>query len=418
MNHYLALGYVVAPLSAHPDVSKLSPASALSWRPGGTPTIHRYWDYADAFRAGPSRAGFAEATERVADLVDAAVGSRMVADVPVGSFLSGGLDSSMVTAVARRHLPYELHTFSVGFESPSYDESSDARRVASHLSTIHHDIRLSGADGAERARAASLVYDEPFADTSLVPMVEVARVASKQVKVVLSGDGADEIFAGYPTYQADRLMSFLSETPAGPRRHVSNGVRFFFSDSMPGKTSIGFKARQFARGLPLDRAGAHYAWREINGEDERIAVLGREHAEAVRETSPVHTFMSHYDRVRDLSPLSQHLYVDAMTWLPDDILVKVDRATMASSIEGRAPFLARDLVEYVAGLPDHFKLGLRRGKRVLREAAKRLLPAATLRKPKAGFSAPINEWLGTSSDNEYREFNRRVMTWRRAEVAS
>jgi asparagine synthase (glutamine-hydrolysing) len=418
MNHYLALGYILAPLSAHPDVSKLPPATWLSFKPGGAPQTQRYWDYAEAFRQPASSLSFEDAADTVARHLDAAVGSRMVADVPVGSFLSGGLDSSIVTAVARKHVPYELHTFSVGFESPTYDESSDALRVARHLATIHHDVKLTTAGGAERARLASLVYDEPFADTSLVPMVEVAREASKRVRVVLSGDGADEIFAGYPTYQADRVMSVLAWAPAGPRRYLSNGVRRVFSDAMPGKTSLGFKARQFARGLPLDRARAHYAWREINDDDDRTSILGREHADEVRDTAPVRAFLSHYDRVPDLSPLAQHLYVDAMTWLPDDILVKVDRATMASSIEGRAPFLARELVEYVAALPDHFKLGLRRGKRVLRSAARRLLPAATLEKPKAGFSAPINEWLGTSGDNEYREFNRRVIAWRRAEAAA
>lgn len=407
LNQYLAVGYTLAPLSAHPDVKKVEPASFLRVRPGRGCVTTRYWDYAAAFRhdaTGSQR----DMVQRVDELVSDAVRSRLVSDVPVGSFLSGGLDSSLVTACVKESLPYELHTFSVGFEPANYDESSDARLVANVLGTVHHETVISVAEGAALAEAALTKYDEPFSDTSLVPMVHVARLASKHVKVVLSGDAADELFGGYVTYHADRIMALVARMPPRARRAIAKEILARTSDTAAAKTSLAFRLRQLARGLPLSPAQAHACWRELHSVEERIRLIGAKHAEEIRDTCPSRVFARHYAEVMDLPLLSQHLYVDAKTWLANAILVKVDRATMASSIESRAPFLARALVEYVASLPADLKIHFMETKVALRRVGERRLPARTLRKPKSGFSAPVALWYNWSGENEYRLFNRHV----------
>jgi asparagine synthase (glutamine-hydrolysing) len=406
---YLALGYIPAPETAHPDVRKLEPASYLVFEEGRVRQSGSYWNYGDAFRQ--RRGG------RDADLVDGllatlrrAVRSRLVSDVPVGAFLSGGLDSSTIVALMAGALPYDLHTFSVGFEPSHYDEAEDARLVAQRFGTIHHEHRMGLAEGASIARHAATLYDEPFSDTSLVPMVAVARIAAQHVKVALSGDGADEILAGYVTYRADEIHGWATRMPKPLRRAIARAM-LLIPEEKSRKTTWRFKARQFAKGLPSEAAEAHATWREVHSDREVVAMLGAANAAEIREHPPTRWAVRHYADVADLAPLDQHLYVDAKTWLADDILVKVDRAAMASSLETRVPYLARELVELTAGLPAHLKLGRRAGKVALRRAAVSLLPAETLRKPKAGFSAPVNAWFGWTEDNEYKHFNRAVREW-------
>lgn len=408
LNEVLALGYTLGPGSFYQGIMKLPPATHAQWRPEGFRPPLRYWDYAKCFERKRS-VGLDDGARELRELLDVAVSSRLIADVPVGSFLSGGLDSSGVTAFATRHLAYPMHTFSAGFDVASYDESEDARRTALHVGSIHHELEL-------RARACDLQlldeaiarYDEPFSDTSLVCMVAVARLASKHVKVVLSGDAADEIFAGYTTYQADRLKSALDVVPTILRRL---GAKLVVANVKPGRSKVGtrFKIRQFSKGLARDWRYAHYAWRELHDEDERIRIFGPQRAEEVRDTHPFRKFQRFYEEVADLEPFDQHLYVDAKTWLVDDILVKVDRATMAASIESRAPYLANAVVEYAASLPAALKLRQGRGKVILRKALQPLLPVETLNKKKAGFNAPVGVWMGRAEEGEFTRFNRYVL---------
>lgn len=413
MNHYFALGYTLAPVTLVAGIDKVLPGAYVSVRDGGrTLEERRYWRYDDAFRARPSARQAPEVIAlELADRLDAAVKRRLVSDVPVGAFLSGGLDSSSVCAFAKRHLAYPLHTFSVGFEAATYDESSDARLVAGELGSVHHEERLGRDLGPELIDDAIDHFDPAFSDTSLVPMVAVSRVAAREVKVVLSGDAADELFAGYVTYRADAYKRRLDLLPAAVRKLVAVAVRRVVPTSNR-KTGLGFKLRQFAGGLAGDMAYGHYAWRELHHEDERIEIIGREHAEEIRDTHPQRVFRHYYDDVADLDPLAQHLYVDAKTWLADDVLVKVDRASMASSIEARAPFLDPEVAEYAATIPSELKHRRGEGKWILKRAMRPHLPPHTLRKKKAGFNAPINVWLDRRGENEFRVFNRYV--WERA----
>ncbi|MCS6915055.1 MAG: asparagine synthase (glutamine-hydrolyzing) [Myxococcales bacterium] len=413
LTHYFALGYTLAPLTLYQGIAKLEPATYLRFRDGRIREKRRYWEYRDCFvprRAEPVR----EVAAQLLHLLDRAVQERLVSDVPIGAFLSGGVDSSGVVALARRHLPYELHTFTIGFPERSYDEASDAQRVADHLRTVHHErtLRLR-----ERGRISSAIdraiaaYDEPFSDTSLIPTVEVSRSAARFVKVVLSGDGADELLAGYPTYQADRLMVHAARIPSRVRA-MAAAVLARMPQSGRRRMGIGLKLRRLGRGLAADPRYAHYAWRELHSEQERIALIGSEHAEEVRASHPFFVFQRYYDEVAELDWLSQHLYVDSKTWLPDDILVKVDRATMAASIEARAPYLDVELAAFAASIPAHLKVRGMQGKVILKEALKSLLPRETLRKRKAGFNAPIGAALCQDWVDEFRMFNRYVaMQW-------
>jgi asparagine synthase (glutamine-hydrolysing) len=414
LNHYLALGYTLSPLTIYQNIAKLEPATFLRFREGRIREKTRYWDYRACF-ARQSRRPLPDLIDDVAALIEEAVRERLVSDVPVGAFLSGGVDSSAVAAIARRHLPYDLHTFTVGFAEPSYNESDDARLVADYLRTVHHEevLRRRAAGPAWPAAIARAIssYDEPLSDTSLVPTVEVARCAARHVKVVLSGDGADEIFAGYPTYLADLLHRPLHLLPHGSRALLSGALSR--APLRPEqKTGLGFRLRQFGKGVAHDPRYAHYSWRELHNEEERIALIGPEHREEVQASHPFHTFALYYEEAEELDPLSQHLYVDGKTWLVDDILVKVDRATMASSLEARTPYLDRELVEYAASIPARFKLRGLRGKYVLKQALRRYLPAHTLRKRKAGFNAPIAAWLQSGGEDEFRFFNKYVAAHR------
>jgi asparagine synthase (glutamine-hydrolysing) len=405
LNQYLAMGYVLSPLTIYRDVFKLEPATYLTYRNGGIVGKSRFWDYRAAFD-WPNRASEDQIAEDMFVLFDRAVKRRLVGDVPVGSFLSGGVDSSGIVALAKRHLSYQLHTFTIGFNTPSYDESADARRVASHLSTIHHERLLTEQDIRGLIDSAIDAYDEPLSDTSLVPTCALARLARQYVTVALSGDGADEIFGGYATYRADRLKRRLDVMPRWLLHVIA--ARLARAPVPRTKVGLGFKAGQFAKGMALDYQAAHYAWRELYSEAERIEVIGVAHLEEIRESDPLRMFRRHYQDASGLDRLSQHLYVDAKTWLVDDVLVKVDRASMASSLEVRCPFLDRDFAEYVAGIPAYLKIHRGEQKYILKKMLARHLPVGTLAKKKTGFNAPINAWLGNASENEFRYFNRYV----------
>jgi len=406
LNHFLALGYILAPLTVYEDIFKLEAATYMKVRSGLVAERARYWEYAECFRKKITDNEQA-VVERLHGLLDRAVRYRLISDVPVGSFLSGGLDSSGITAFTKKYMKSELHTFNVGFGSGSYDESSDARLVSSFVGTRHHELVLRDDMTAFEIGRCADCFDEPFSDTSLIPMVEVARLASKYVTVVLSGDGADEIFAGYETYRADIIKGRLDSIPA-PVRKIFSFILNKTARESNTKVGVGFKMKQFARGLHGDYRFAHYAWRELHEESERLSIIGNGHADLIRFSNPFETFKKYYSEVSDLDQISQHLYVDAKTWLTDDILVKVDRSTMASSIEARAPYLDSALVEYAASIPSWMKIGRSGGKLILKRVLEKYLPRPTIYKKKSGFNAPVNAWMKNDSENEFRFFNKFV----------
>ena len=405
MNHYFAIGYILAPLTIYDEIYKLEPATYIAF---GELNIkkHRYWDYRACFDF-QTKQQEDEIAEQLDALLEKAVKYRLISDVPVGAFLSGGLDSSGVSAYARKLIPYELHTFSVGFAEGTYNESQDAQLISEYLGTIHHELIPDLKGDEETIVNAIDCYDEPFSDSSLIPMVLISRFASKFVKVVLSGDGADEIFGGYLTYRADNIKNKLNFFPKPVLQLASKVIRKTAVESVK-KTSLGFKLKQFSRGLGQNACYAHYAWRELHDEKERISLIGAEHSEEIMASHPFLTFSKFYEEARELSTMNQHLYVDVKTWLADDILAKVDRGTMAFGLEARCPFLDAELTAYAASIPPSMKIGINSGKNILKKVLKKYLPLPTIHKKKSGFNAPVNIWLNNRKENEYRYFNKYV----------
>lgn len=408
VNCYLSLGYILAPMTIYQDIYKLESATYLTFSPSKrTPSRVRYWNYADSFRV-KSTDNEETIAENILTLLEQATERRLVSDVPVGAFLSGGLDSSSVVSLMKRHHPETLHSFSVGFEEKTYNELPDADRAAAWINTSHHSLICRAGGDCQLLDEAIAAYDEPFADNSLIPMVEVSKLAANYVKVVLSGDGADEIFAGYLTYKADKFYSYARYLPDSLKRlMITLGEA---KQNTRGKLNWAYKQKQFFYGALHTPDKAHYLWRLIFNHEERISILGSKYRDLIYDSDPFHIFNRHYQEVKDLKGLDRHLYVDAMTWLPDDILVKVDRATMASSIEARCPFLDVDLVEYAASVPANLKLKGLRPKYILKRALKNILPSFILDKAKSGFNAPTGAWVGCVGVDEFKAFNRYVLT--------
>ena len=314
----------------------------------------------------------------------------MIADVPVGALLSGGLDSTTITAIMARKLNIPVRTFTMGFDRPSYDESPEARMVAQTLGTDHLEEIV---DPGMIESIPDLVgsFDEPFADYSAIPTYLVSKMASRHVKVVLTGDGGDEVFAGYPTHVAYKIARIFSMIPAVIRRLAINPLVMALPTSME-RISFDYKAKRFVTGadLPLDRG--HYWWKVIFNEHEKQRLCTRDFlAPGYRDSFEV--FGHYFRKAARAHPLNQLLYVDAKTFLLDDNLTKVDRMTMAHSLEARVPFLDHELVERVAVMPAGSKVRGLQTKRLLREASREILPPSIRKGKKKGFTPPLPFWI-------------------------
>lgn len=404
VNCYLAIGYVLAPLSIYKNIKKIPAASyALLSNNGNSFHISNYWDYAEHL-SKPKITNESDIKEALKEHILKAVNYRLISDVPVGAFLSGGVDSSSIVAAVRKLHNKELCTFSIGFDQESYNEIDEAREIAKLFNTNHYDELLSVKNSKELILQSVDVFDEPFSDNSLIPMYKVSELASKHIKVVLSGDGADELFGGYITYKADSYYQKYQKIPSFLRQLAYNLVK---NNKINEKQKIGFqyKMRQFLQGAQGDFASAHYSWRLIFPPELRQQIMGNQFKELINDTDPSKVFKKHFEKVKHLHWLDQALYVDAMTWLPDDILVKVDRTTMKHGLEARAPYLDVNLVEYAATIDPNLKLNKGVTKYILKEALRDWLPETTLYRKKSGFNAPVGAWIGNTEGDEFRSFN-------------
>lgn len=394
ISDYLSLGYILAPKSIFKQIKKFPPATC-GWlcAESGKLSTQRYWKLEDYYLA--EKLPDNKATEDAfRELFFDAVNVRLHADVPLAGFLSGGIDSAAVMAAMDKSGPESIHGLCMGFAEDSFDESSRAKTTAQHLG-----IPLDMLDHRHTADddLAHLIWhtDEPFGDTSMVPTFQLCQAAKEKVTVALSGDGADEILAGYSIYRADRLFKYYRHLP-GPLQRLLNrlGQRIFKPSYK--KVSFDYKARQFLGAAGKSRREAHYWWRNVFSEDEKSQLMSPELQEELQGYSPFHAFDELYDKVANIGFLDQCLFVDTMTWLPDDILVKVDRMSMASGVEVRSPFLDHRLVEFAAQLPESMKYGKGRTKTILRDAMKPYLSDRIIEGPKRGFNAPVNRTKGLS----------------------
>jgi asparagine synthase (glutamine-hydrolysing) len=395
---YMRHQFVPAPLSILRGFRQLPPATALAIDSAGNETLRPYWslrDVAERGEAAPPPASDADAIDGIDRLLRAAVRERMVADVPIGAFLSGGVDSSLIVAMMQRESREPVRTFTVGFDEAGFDESVPAEAVARAIGTRHHALRLSPAAALATIPALADIYDEPFADASAVPMFHVARFAREEVTVCLSGDGGDELFGGYARYGiADRLGRGIENIPRWLRRLVASGIEAMpigLWDKTLGPVPLdagtglrggltGDRLRKLAALLDADDRDALYRrMTSTHAAPDSLVEGGREPADALATT------------LRD--PLRRMMVRDTLRYLPDDILVKVDRATMAVGLEARAPLLDHRLAEYAWTLPSGLLRRDGRGKWPLRQLFERYLPAELARRPKRGFSVPIEAWL-------------------------
>ncbi|HEY9721560.1 MAG TPA: asparagine synthase (glutamine-hydrolyzing) [Oscillatoriaceae cyanobacterium] len=389
---YLQFEYVPAPHAILEGVHKLPPAHLLvaengSWR------VSPYWRL-DLTRREPvqdEREAIAELETRLAE----AVRMRLLSEVPLGVFLSGGIDSSTIAALAAREVPGKLQTFAIGFEDPSFDESAHARLVARHIGAEHHEEILSPARLLELVPRLTELLDEPFGDASVMPTYLLSAFARRHVTVALGGDGGDELFAGYPTYQAQSLAGVYDALP-GPLRALVGGAGRAIANRLPvnpNNLSLDFKLKRFANGLDRPHLERHLQWLGSFSPDAQRSLLTAEARAAIAEDDLYDQHRAVWGASAEWDAIARYLHLDAVTYLPEDILVKVDRASMATSLEARAPFLDHTLVEYIAGLPSHYKLKGKRTKHALKEVAARYLPEAILKRPKKGFGIPVAKWL-------------------------
>lgn len=407
LNSYLALGYILSPMTLYKDIFKLEQATYMLISDYGKSVIKNcYWDYAGEF-GNKVKTGKEEIAANLLNLLDEAVKRRLAGDVPIGAFLSGGIDSSSVSKIMMKYHRGDLHTFSVGFDQESYNEINSAGRAAKWIGTIHHSMVCKSSLSQKMIDEAMEAYDEPFSDTSMIPTFALAKFTAKHVKVALSGDGADEIFAGYITYKADRYYFYARLLPLFMRKFL---VKFGVNEHRSRQKKLGFayKQKQFFRGTLDSPEKAHFLWRIIFSPEERINILGEDKRELVYDTDPFLTFKKYYKKVKELHWLDQSLYVDAMTWLADDILVKVDRASMRNSLEVRCPYLDIDLVKYAASIPADFKMAGLETKYILKKALRGTLPDFILKKKKSGFNAPVGAWLGFNGLDEFKFFNQYI----------
>lgn len=395
---YMRLGWVAAPHSIYAQAHKLPPGTVMTIK-GDQQVIRPYWSALDRAQAvaGSFTGGAAAAAERLNQLLRSSIALRMQADVPVGVFLSGGIDSSVTAAIMQELSPAPVHSFTIGFDAAGYDESPYARAVADHLGTRHTEVRISDDDALALVPHLPTIWDEPFADPAQLPTALLAQITRRDVTVALSGDGADELFGGYGIYRSiPRDWSRLAATPHWLRRLAGAGrlVPPGFINTIAGLATLGGRKRRSYPGFRLHKAmenleaigigqmlGHHYSrWRGMPS-----TVLG---------ANPIDTLYTDPRRQPILAdPALQVMVLDVLGYLPDDLCVKTDRATMAASLEARLPFLDHAIVEFAWSLPTALKINNNHGKTVLRDVLYRYVPQPLIDRPKMGFEVPIGRWL-------------------------
>lgn len=376
---YLAYRYVPGPKTLFRGIRKLMPGTVAVWERGLLRET-RYWTPPDR-GAVPGKPPPQGAVEDFLARLDQAVRLQMVSDVPFGAFLSGGIDSSTIVALMSRHSRH-VKTFSVGFGEEGYSELEYAAQVARHFGTEHHELEIRERDIMEKLPTLVAFRDAPVSEPSDIPIYMLAREASRSVKMVLTGEGSDEILGGYPKHLFERFAVGYQRVVPGCVRHrliapLAHALPYEFRRLKTAVTNLNIE----------DWRGRYVRWFGAlsRGERDRLTVLRMEPT-AGDDALP-------FDSDPANSPLRRILYFDQTSWLPDNLLERGDRMTMAASIEARVPFLDHELAEFASSLPDHYRVRRLRSKWILRQAGKRLLPERILTRPKVGFRVPVNRWF-------------------------
>lgn len=378
LRSYVILNYVPNPLSIFESVKKLRPGHILTWEQGKLEE-HRYWqlDYTPK-----SKRSDAELFEELDEIMNEAVRIRLRSDVPFGAFLSGGLDSSLVTALMAKHLDKPFTCFTIGFNEAAYSEVDDARIVTDHFG-IKHEVLVVDAEAASVFDKLVWHLDEPFADTSALPTYIVSKLAASSVKMVLSGDGGDEAFVGYDRYKKyQTLVDWKARAPWLAPKLASLG-----GSILPGK--LGLRMRWVGERLAQDYPGDYLSGVAVTAPPIADRLL----KQSIHSTSDYGVVTDSFSMNPEMSLMDRVVAGDVNSYLTDDICVKVDRMSMANSLEVRSPILDKEVMQFAAKLPMHLKLNDGTGKVLLRQLCKKYLPPQLLNKPKQGFGIPLAEWL-------------------------
>jgi asparagine synthase (glutamine-hydrolysing) len=388
LRQYLSFDYVPAPASIYKGIFKLPAAHLLILEKGEVKT-RRYWNL--SFHKNGTTPGVEKAATDLRELLADAVRMRLVSDVPLGILLSGGVDSSAVAAFATQFSTERVKTFSIGFEEDSFDESKFAGEVAAHLGTEHYEDKLSVERAADLISEIGTWLDEPMSDGSLLPTFLLSRFVRKYVTVALGGDGGDEIFAGYPMYFGHKMARVYDQIP----RFLRAGVIEPIVNNLPVSTknlSFDYKAKRFVAASKYDVVTRHHSWFGSFSIDQQNDLLTKD---ILAQTSnDIYKGAKDLLKITDApTEIEQMQFLDMNFYMAEDILTKVDRASMAVSLEVRAPFLDPRVAQFAASLPLEYKLRGNKGKYILKKAVEPLLPKSILQRPKKGFGVPIAEWL-------------------------
>ena len=386
LDMFLTFEYIPSPHSILKGISKLPPGHSLTLRDTRI-SIRQYWQliYDERERSED------DLCDELLGLLQDAVKIRLMSDVPLGAFLSGGIDSSTIVALMSRAMDRPVETFSISFKEASYDESQYAKQIASHFKTKHHEwiIQPKALDLTEKLVG---FLDEPFGDFSIFPTYLVSKMARDFVTVTLSGDGGDELFAGYDTYIANRIARFFDRIP----QFVHKGLFQPLVDMLPPtekKKGLVNRAKRFLEGYRLPGDLAHTRWMIFLQEAARSRLYHQDIQQYLGDFDPYDCIRKYFRETQTDDALNRQLYVDIKSYLVDDILVKVDRMSMATSLETRVPFLDHRFVEFTATIPSHYKLRGNTTKYLLKKALSRYLPDTIIKRGKEGFSIPIKNWL-------------------------
>jgi asparagine synthase (glutamine-hydrolysing) len=381
LDAYLTLGYVPDPITIFQNVFKLPPGNQLVLDRSGI-KVSQYWDFTFEETAIRSEA---EYLEELLPLLDEAVRVRLVSDVPLGAFLSGGVDSSTVVALMARNMGQPVKTFSIGFHEDSYNELEFARLTAKKFGTDHHEFFVT-PDICDIVDELVWHFDEPFADSSAIPTYMVSKLAREFVTVILSGDGGDELFAGYTRYAIDQQRSAFSHVPAVVRK----GLMRPLSARLPH----GAVGKNFIYNVSLDPIDRYLDSVSIFTRLNKQSLYSRGFSEQLEPGNSVSRLFSELSaKVKTGSAVDRLLYIDSKTYLPGDIMTKVDRMSMAVSLEARAPLLDHKLIDFVTRIPASLKLHNGETKHIMKRAVTGLVPDEVLNRPKQGFGVPIQEWI-------------------------
>ena len=387
IHQLLTWGHVLPPRTPFSGIQELPPGHMLVFKSGHFETS-RYWDLTFS---EPATHDQARTTEDLLSRIKIAVARRMVSDVPLGAFLSGGIDSSIVVALMSQFLPHPVKTFSIGFEDESFSELPYARKVAEHCGTDHHELIVS-PDIPELMDELIYHHDAPFYDTSAIPTYCVSKFAREHVTVAMSGDGGDEMFAGYNIYVANKAAHRFKRVPRFLGKIILEPLAALVPES-GGPVNRGRVAREFMKGATLPTLERYTRWATKVKREVRDMLYYETELQRQQSIPDEAMIAPYFEAQRNCSELSRLLYIGTKTELPADMLRKVDRMSMAHSLEVRSPFLDHTLFEYAATLHDDAKLNKWSTKHSLRQVAKRLLPAEVVDRKKRGFSVPLDRWL-------------------------